>query len=158
MLTIETTAKQTIPQAREITNITLQAKSLLIKPEAKLQNYFRFCPISMGISGACLAIFGTLAICGRGDILIYICIGIMAITFLLGLLIYRTAKSFEKGLLKKDGSVTVVLDEEGVYYNNHVDNQFKVGWSGISLLSTPHTNRQIVGKIRLIYRQKCGYM
>ncbi len=134
MLTIETEAQMTEAAAKEIVNVTTQIKTLLKNPEKKLTDYYKFCPGSM-IFCAVMAIFCVFYILKfGGDALIYVCLGVMLITFVLSLVMYRSVNKYKKFLTDKSGKVTVTFDEDGIDYDNHLDRKLKLSWGGTAFI------------------------
>ncbi|MBR6223638.1 MAG: hypothetical protein IKQ71_09385 [Lachnospiraceae bacterium] len=134
MLTIETEAQMTEAAAKEIVNVTTQIKTLLKTPEKKLTDYFKFCPCSM-IFCAVMTVFCVFYILKfGGDPLIYVCLGVMLLTFVLALVMYRSVNRYKKLLIDKSGKVTVTFDEEGIDYDNHADRKLKLSWGGTAFI------------------------
>lgn len=133
-MVIESDGKMTKTQAKEVANVSLQGRTLMKKPEAKIKDFFRFC---IGASIFCvviMAIMGLMAIRGKGDALIYICLGMTVVTLVMALSIYFSVNKIYKTLLSKEGHVTIMLDEEGVEYDDHGSRKIKQSWGTISFV------------------------
>ncbi len=134
MLTIETELQLTEAQAEEIVNVSMQIRTLLKSPEKKLTNYFKFCPGSM-IFCAILAILNGFYIFKfGGDALMYVCLGVMLITFIVAFKMNISIKNYKKVIFGRDGMVTVTFDENGVDFDNHKDKKLKLSWDGTAFI------------------------
>ena len=131
MLTIETSIESRKPQAEEITNIFLQYKNLLKKPDGKLRNFFLFCPLAMAFSLVVIAVLGVLMATGhtKSQALDWVTIFAMFFLFFFSVLIFRSARKFRDTLMEHKGSVTIVFDEEGIDYDDHNGKKLKAGWN-----------------------------
>ena len=134
MLTIETERQTTEAQAKEIVNVSMQIKRILKAPDKKITNYFKFCPRSMIFCGVMLVLSALYIIKFGGDALIYVCLGMMAITLVTTLKIYISVNNYKKHLLGQKGKVTVIFDENGVDYDNHKDRKLNLSWEGTAFI------------------------
>ena len=136
MLTIETKLQGSRSQVEEITNIFVQYRSLLRNPECKLRNFFRFCPIAMALSLVIAAVLSVLMATGLTTNLVLdgITIFIMVLFFFFCFVMFRTIRKFRDDLMKHEGTVTIVIDEEGIDYDDHAGKKLKVGWNTIAFL------------------------
>ncbi|MBO7515858.1 MAG: hypothetical protein J6T47_09580 [Lachnospiraceae bacterium] len=136
MLTIESDLKTHKKQAEEITNILVQYRTLLRKPACKLQNFFRFCPIAMVLSLVASAVLGVFMATGHttNALLDWITIFILFVLFFFSFIMFRTIRKIRDDMMKQEGMVTVVLDEEGIDYDDHNGKKLKLGWNTVSFL------------------------
>ena len=136
MLTIKTSLQTRKSQAEEITNIFLQYRNLLKKPECKLRNFFLFCPIAMVFSLVIIAVLGTLMATGHttNQAMDWVCLFAMLFLFFFSVLMFRTVRKFRETLMKHNGTVTIVFDEEGIDYDDHNGKKLKAGWNTMLFL------------------------
>ena len=136
MLTIESNITPVKSQAQEITNILAQCRTLLRKPKCKLQNFFVFCPIAMAISIVSMLVTGALMVTGHtsNPVLDWLLLLILFLLFFFSLIMYRMVRKLRDELMKHEGMVTVLIDEEGIDYDDHNGKKFKVGWNTVYFL------------------------
>ena len=136
MLTIETNGKTTKSQAEEITNILVSAHALLKNPKCKLRNFFLFCPIAMVLSLLVAAGLGVCMATGltTNALLDWITIVVLFLLFFFSFVMFRTVRKVRDELMKHEGTVTIVLDEEGIDYDDHNGKKLKAGWNTVSFL------------------------
>lgn len=133
-MVIESDGKMTKAQAKEIANVSVQGRSLMKKPEAKLKDFFRFCKGAAAFCVLVLLAFGFMVARGKGDALIYICLGMTVVTLTMVFSVYYSVNKIYKTLLSREGKVTVTLDAEGVEYDDHGSRKIKQNWNAISFV------------------------
>ncbi|MCR4928346.1 MAG: hypothetical protein K5927_10265 [Lachnospiraceae bacterium] len=126
--------RTTKKQAKEITNVVMQAAKLLKNPEAKPMDFFNYCIFGMIFAVVAGIVFAVLIAVGRGTALTYIGLSVMAILLVTSIIVYRTVSRFRNTLLNKDKNVLIVIDEEGIDYNDHEKLKMKTPWTGISFI------------------------
>lgn len=136
MLTIETNGTTHKAQAEEITNILVSAHALMKNPKCKLRNFFRFCPIAMVLSLVVAAGLGVCMATGltTNALLDWITIVVLFLLFFFSFVMFRTVRKVRDELMKHEGTVTIVIDEEGIDYDDHAGKKLKVGWNTIAFL------------------------
>lgn len=131
---IESDGKMTKAQAKEIANFSLQGRMLMKKPEMKIKDFFRFCIGATAFCVLILLVFGFMLARGRGDALMYICLGMSVVTLAMVFSVYYSLNKIYKTLLSREGHVTVTLDTEGVEYDDHGSRKIRQSWSATSFV------------------------
>ena len=121
-------------RANEITNVVMQGAKLLKNPEAKPMNFFNYCIFGMIFAIVAGVSFSVLIAIGRGTALTYIGLSVMAILLVISISVYRTVSRFRNNLLNKDRNVLIVIDEDGIDYDDHEKLKLKTPWTGISFI------------------------
>ena len=126
--------RTTKKQAKEITNVVMQAAKLLKNPESKPMDFFNYCIFGMIFAVVAGIVFSVLIAVGRGTVLTYIALCVMALLLVTAGIVYRTVCRFRNTLLNKDRNVLIVIDEKGVDYDDHEKLKMKTPWTGISFI------------------------
>ena len=133
-MTIETGSKMTKPQATEVTNVLLQAGKVISNPQTKITDFFKWSIISFICCGTAAVMFTIMIIQGKGDFLSYVCVIVSVLALLAGLFMFRVASRMRRTYMSGDRKVTIVLDDDGVDYDNHFDKKLKIGWNGFKFI------------------------
>ena len=110
--------RTTKKQAKEITNVVMHAAKLLKNPESKPMDFFNCCFFGMIFAVVAGVVFSVLIAIGRGTVLTYIALCVMALLLVTAIIVYRTVCRFRNTLLNKDRNVLIVIDEEGIDYDD----------------------------------------
>jgi hypothetical protein len=119
--------------AKEFTNVMLNGKRLVKNPEAKIINYFVIYPVYI------LLCIGYSVLCGiflkKWDNMVFaICLGVGIAAALFVLFRFIFIIKFMKKVIRKDRSVTLTLDLNGIEFDDHINNVIKTVWDSVGYL------------------------
>ncbi|MBR3057214.1 MAG: hypothetical protein IKG93_04500 [Clostridiales bacterium] len=131
-LVIESSSPKTKAQAKEITNVVMQAGKMLRDPGRKVQDFLLTLPIMIGIS-LLMAVTCFLINLWSESTLMMICMGMMLVLSVFELALYWSIRKYYNNFLNKNPSVKIVFDKNGIDYNDG-ERDLKLSWQSVAFI------------------------